>query len=131
MTNLESCIPDTKLSPLVEGKWSFSTSTEHSIWLLLDGELTAVKYNVHYVTYKTLPFCLLRADAIAKFISVVANSAIEILERRDRFCPQQLQATVSNQLQQLAASIQKPGLTLLKFKSKHAGNGDLQELETA
>ncbi|XP_021760829.1 uncharacterized protein LOC110725664 [Chenopodium quinoa] len=64
-------------------------------------------------------------------ISVVANSAIEILERRDRFCPQQLQATVSNQLQQLAASIQKPGLTLLKFKSKHAGNGDLQELETA
>uniref|UniRef100_A0A803N0P7 Uncharacterized protein n=1 Tax=Chenopodium quinoa TaxID=63459 RepID=A0A803N0P7_CHEQI len=64
-------------------------------------------------------------------ISVMANSAIEFLERRDRFSPQQLQATVGNQLQQLGASIQKPGLTLLKFKGKHSGNGNLQELETA
>ncbi|XP_021856879.1 uncharacterized protein [Spinacia oleracea] len=63
-------------------------------------------------------------------VNMAVNSAIEILERRDHFSPQQLQATVGNQLQQLAASMQKPNLSLLKLKGKPAESGNQHQLET-
>ncbi|KMT19913.1 hypothetical protein BVRB_1g009600 [Beta vulgaris subsp. vulgaris] len=63
-------------------------------------------------------------------INSVANSAIKILERRDHSYPQNLQATFGNQLQQLAASIQKPDFSLLTFKGKRSESGNIEEVET-
>lgn len=51
-------------------------------------------------------------------LDVATNSAIKILESRDNLFPQLLQATIGNQFQQLRASVQKPNLSFLGFKTK-------------
>lgn len=63
-------------------------------------------------------------------ISIVAESVTKVVERRDHFRPQQMQAAVGNQLQQLAAALQNPGFKLLTFKGKHAESSNMQGLES-
>ncbi|CAO2834409.1 unnamed protein product [Amaranthus hypochondriacus] len=70
------------------------------------------------------------ADIASYSISIVAESVTKVVERRDHFRPQQMQAAVGNQLQQLAAALQNPGFKLLTFKGKHAESSNMQGLES-